>query len=753
MTLASVSVLLLVAKASALLAAAAVLATVWHNRAAARRHALWTGAFVGLLLLPVAALLTPSWYAGWLAQPTNTSEAPIDAATPPAGALPALPALPGLPGTPASPSTQTPLPLVPLIYGLGLFGVMGYGLLGAAQLRRWRQGSLPHAVLTAEASELAVALGIRRPVAVRIAPGVPTPMTWGVRRPLVLMPADATSWPAERRRVVFLHELAHVARYDALSQTVAFVGCAALWFHPLTWWGAHAMRTERERACDDLVLALGTRPSSYAAHLVALARTLRPRAVPAFAAAVVRQSELERRVRAILAPTQHRGRMARGRAAMAIAGAAAFTFALAAFQPWTRPQTASTPKPRRAAVPTPEPNVQEMTALRFRTSPGGTLTLDAEAGAVEVTPWARNEVVVETWSTFGGRFRTTGRTQGTGVRVEGRWAEGRAPRWQSSDRLRFVVRVPARYSVHLSTAGGSIAVAHLDGGVTVRTAGGSVAIDGATGPVQAATAGGSVTVGRVGGRLAVETSGGSIRLNGGAGGALSAQTAGGSITATIRHRLDAPVTLETSGGAVALTLPAGVNANLDAEAQGGRIASDFGPASSSRLRTTLGQGGPLVRLRSTGGSVAIRRSSSASISQPTDRIATSTRTAAASATLQLAAKPVHDAPMPIDDAWAEREADFPTVQLTPVDAPPLASVVPPVAMPQDVAPLPTTEAEATPWTPATRTSATGPSNTEEPMARVRVGTSLSADSTALPEPPAPATRPSSVLNDLVGQTL
>ena len=58
------------------------------------------------------------------------------------------------------------------------------------------------------------------------------PMAFGTRRPAILIPAVADTWPDDRRRAVMLHELAHVARYDCLTQSLAFAACTIYWFHP-----------------------------------------------------------------------------------------------------------------------------------------------------------------------------------------------------------------------------------------------------------------------------------------------------------------------------------------------------------------------------------------------------------------------------------------------------------------------------------------------------------------------------------------
>ena len=129
------------------------------------------------------------------------------------------------------------------------------------------------------------------------------PMAWGLMRARVLLPAEAEDWPLDRQRVVLLHELAHVKRRDCVTQMLAHLACATYWFNPFVWLAAQRLRAERERACDDLVLAAGTRGSDYADHLLDIARSLRSGAWPTWSAVTMaHRSQLEGRLMAILDP-------------------------------------------------------------------------------------------------------------------------------------------------------------------------------------------------------------------------------------------------------------------------------------------------------------------------------------------------------------------------------------------------------------------------------------------------------------------
>jgi hypothetical protein len=108
--------------------------------------------------------------------------------------------------------------------------------------------------------------------------------------------------------MVLRHEMAHVQRWDCLTQGLGNLVSALYWFNPLVWHGQRQMRLERERACDDVVLGLDTRASDYAGHLLAVAGQFggapRVAALP-----MARRSNLEERVRALLDFQRKRGRL------------------------------------------------------------------------------------------------------------------------------------------------------------------------------------------------------------------------------------------------------------------------------------------------------------------------------------------------------------------------------------------------------------------------------------------------------------
>jgi bla regulator protein BlaR1 len=68
----------------------------------------------------------------------------------------------------------------------------------------------------------------------------------------------------EQMKSVLAHEFCHVRRRDNLVGVIQMFVETVLWFHPLVWWIGNRIFQERERACDEEVLRLGSQPRVYA---------------------------------------------------------------------------------------------------------------------------------------------------------------------------------------------------------------------------------------------------------------------------------------------------------------------------------------------------------------------------------------------------------------------------------------------------------------------------------------------------------
>ena len=338
-----------VMKATLLLASAALAAVALRRTSAAARHLVWTLALVSAMVLPALSIALPRWQLPLvtLQSASVAPEAPAtDATVPVAPALGArrAPVPPG--AAAASVPTSFVMPRISigaallLVWAFGaalILGRLAVGIL-AVQWMSGRSRRVTSASWLPLARELATGLAVSPRIAFLRGPHAAMPMAWGILRPSVVMPADADAWPAERLRVVLLHELAHVRRRDCLTHMLAQMTCALYWFNPLAWMAARHLRTERERACDDLVLASGTRGPEYADQLLEIARVMgagRFSGVLAGASlAMAHRSQLEGRLMAILDPTVPRSGMSRLRTAGATLAFACAVMPLASLQPW-----------------------------------------------------------------------------------------------------------------------------------------------------------------------------------------------------------------------------------------------------------------------------------------------------------------------------------------------------------------------------------------------------------------------------------
>jgi beta-lactamase regulating signal transducer with metallopeptidase domain len=373
-------------KGSILIAAAALVAYFLRGRSAAARHAAWTAAVVGHLALPIFGLVVPQWTVPILPVPSWASSPAPQIASTRSGTAPAPSTVPVSAPVTASVKSEAPAPVAPesspqilsrvprspasvvmLLWTLGTLVVLLRLAVGT-----WKVGRLARKGDRVDDGEwlsltqrLANRLGITRPLTLLRGDKLAVPVTWGVVYPAVLLPPDSLDWPEERRRFVLVHEMAHVKRFDALTQLIAQIAIAVFWFDPLIWIAAHRMRVEREHACDDYVIRDGTKPSLYAGELLEMVQSIGlPRhesAAPAFAAlAMARRSEFEGRMLAILDARQDRQTLGRRSAIAAITALALLVLPLAALRPFQSSKVAAT----AASVVTPSPGARPSDPIR-----------------------------------------------------------------------------------------------------------------------------------------------------------------------------------------------------------------------------------------------------------------------------------------------------------------------------------------------------------------------------------------------------
>ncbi|MFL5539347.1 MAG: M56 family metallopeptidase, partial [Longimicrobiaceae bacterium] len=480
-----------------------------RRASAATRHLVWLLAIVALLALPLLGAVLPAWRVASVPASLAMPQVSAPAAPTTASSVDGTAAIPEPAASQAqssanestaneSPPNESPAveaasaparPRVPLwawlamAYAAGAMMLLAQVALGRGEVRRLARHAVPlndHPEWGPLLKDLAWMEGIDRRVTLLRSRRSTMPMTWGTLRPTILLPHDADGWTDERKRVVLVHELAHVARYDCLSQLTAGVVCALYWMHPGVWFAARRLRVERELACDDRVLAAGTRAREYAEHLLDVARTLRPAGrTGAVAVSMARPSHLEGRMLAVL--DQLRSRRAPSPRAVGVAAAASALLLVPVAAATVGAALGSEPRvlPAMGAVhaawvpAVPQDQVVEgMVAVR----PGGRLTLDLQTGGeLEIVGWDRDQVFMH--AELAGRDWRSTRAwiegDGADAKVTARDVSGR-PSYSTSHR--FQLRVPRTFDVGVQSGGGGITLRNVEGDFAGQTRGGSLVL-------------------------------------------------------------------------------------------------------------------------------------------------------------------------------------------------------------------------------------------------------------------------------------
>jgi len=338
---------LLLVRVSVLLAIALAAGRLFRRASGRTRHAVWTAAFAAMLVLPALPYVLPAvdvpiperWRS---ASPGSSSNPEVVPATPLPVNVHAQSVRDESVVLPAARTTR-PLqtarwfvniqPRLLLIIAWAFGTCVALALLGVSLLRVRALDRSARPCTDEEweraAASIAARAGAMMP-RLRFSNRIDTPMAGGLTRPTIYLPASAARWPAERRDIVLAHELAHLARRDPLRHIAARAAVALYWFHPLAWVAAADASIAREQACDEAVLALGTRPSSYAQVLLDFAESQASPLRSLAALPIVERSLLEHRLMAILA---HDSGVSRPRPLIAAFTIAMVALALGAARP------------------------------------------------------------------------------------------------------------------------------------------------------------------------------------------------------------------------------------------------------------------------------------------------------------------------------------------------------------------------------------------------------------------------------------
>ena len=427
---------MLLLKATILLLATLAAARVLRRAPAGARHHFWTGAFAGLLVLPVVAAIVPivhvpvpqSWTTATARRDATLSVFPVERSGSRTSVhqTTTVVAPDSDAGSQADPGQSFVVRAGDALLVTWLTGVLG--AVGALMLSLLRVGRLARSAGTEidpdwdrAAQDLSARLGLRRSPRLLSSPAVTTPMAAGVFRPTIFLPAAATTWTSEQRDIVLAHEIAHLVAHDPLRHLLTRLAMACYWFHPAAWMAAREAAIAREQACDEAVLALGTKPSSYARVLLEFADAAS--AAPPLSAAlpIVHPSVLEKRLMAILdgdhRPTPRRVLL------VPAAGVALLTLTVAAAHP-------------RAGAQTPRSSLNALA-----TTVQATQTPSEHTGAETLAASAR--MALERMTVESGASEAPALAQGIDTASACEWTSGQSFRGNSStdDRGRVVERI------------------------------------------------------------------------------------------------------------------------------------------------------------------------------------------------------------------------------------------------------------------------------------------------------------------------
>lgn len=224
---------------------------------------------------------------------------------------------------------------------------------------------------------------LRRSLDLRECPGIASPMTYGVLRPVILLPMDFDWSDRARAALVLEHEYVHVRRFDAVFKLVLAGAVCLYWFNPLVWIMFAFANRDIELACDELVVRrLNTQgKKTYATALIDA--TVEP-AIGSPVLSAFGASALSERIQAI-ATARRMGATGTAAAALLIVGVSAAFATTAAPQP--APRASDTVQ---SGVLEPATPAVDLEAAEDEDATAGSATAPGEKTAVYIETNAEN---------------------------------------------------------------------------------------------------------------------------------------------------------------------------------------------------------------------------------------------------------------------------------------------------------------------------------------------------------------------------
>lgn len=254
--------------------------------------------------------------------------------------------------------------------------------------------------------------------------------------------------------------------------------------------------------------------------------------------------------------------------------------------------------------------------LQIDAPPGGVLRIHNSNGRTRVTGEDRSDIVVTSQKTARAESQEAAAELLEEIQVvftetpEGLALEVETPRrWNRRGSAHLCVRVPRSIVLAVSAANGRVHIEGIRGGVRAKSTNGAVCVHDVVGDVEVATSNAKVSCTCICGRLTARSSNGKIEIDEHRG-SIDASTSNGLIRGRLEELGKEGIQMATSNGRITLNLPDEIDAELDIRVDNGVIRNDRALEkttrdSGGRVLGRLGAGGPLIKLRTSNGSVSL----------------------------------------------------------------------------------------------------------------------------------------------------